>query len=159
MIFVTVGTQKFPFDRLFKELDLLVSEGIIQEEIIAQIGYTNYKPNHYKTFKFLSEAEIERYINSAQVIITHAGTSSIITCMKKKKKTLVVPRLSKYHEHVDDHQLEIAGLFEAKNAVELVRDIKQLKEKLKIIKEKDYDYLTFNNEELLNSISEYISTI
>lgn len=152
MIFVTVGTQKFPFDRLFIELDRLLSEGAIKEEIIAQIGYTNYKPKHFKTFQFLTEIEIENYMNAASKIITHAGTSSIITCMKKQKKTIVIPRLSKFNEHVDDHQMEIATLFYSKNAVELVSEIHELKDKLEFIDDKQFDFLTFDNTELLNSI-------
>lgn len=42
MIFITLGSQKFQFNRLLKALDDLVEEGAIQEEVFAQIGYSDY---------------------------------------------------------------------------------------------------------------------
>ena len=48
MIFVTLGSQKFQFNRLLIEIDKLVDEGKITEEVFAQIGYSDYKPKNYK---------------------------------------------------------------------------------------------------------------
>lgn len=45
MIFVSVGTQKFPLDRLFKEIDSLIEQGLINEPVFAQIGTSNYIPS------------------------------------------------------------------------------------------------------------------
>lgn len=47
MIFVTLGSQKFQFDRLLKKLDELVEDGVIREEITAQIGASTYLPKHF----------------------------------------------------------------------------------------------------------------
>jgi UDP-N-acetylglucosamine transferase subunit ALG13 len=156
LIFVTVGTQKFPFDRLFIELDRLIGEGLLKEEVVAQIGYSKYQPKNFSTFQFLTEDEVEKFMNSSRIVITHAGTSSIITCMKKKKKTVVIPRLSKFNEHIDDHQIEIATLFKEKNAVELVENIEDLHKKILECESKEYDFLTFDNHLLLGSIRDYI---
>ena len=38
MIFVAVGTQKFPFNRLLKGIDDLMDQGQLEEEVFAQIG-------------------------------------------------------------------------------------------------------------------------
>ena len=38
MIFVTVGSRKYPFDRLFKKLDELYEDGTIGEQMFAQTG-------------------------------------------------------------------------------------------------------------------------
>ena len=43
MIFVTLGSQKFQFNRLLKAVDELDTD----DEIFAQIGYSNYKPQNY----------------------------------------------------------------------------------------------------------------
>lgn len=42
MIFVTIGTQKFPFDRLLKKIDELIESGFIKEKVIAQVGNSAY---------------------------------------------------------------------------------------------------------------------
>ena len=40
MIFVTVGSQKFPFERLLKQVDRMVESRIITEEVVAQAGHS-----------------------------------------------------------------------------------------------------------------------
>ena len=44
MIFVTVGTHEQPFNRLIKKIDELKKNGIIQEEVIIQTGFSTYEP-------------------------------------------------------------------------------------------------------------------
>ena len=159
MIFVTVGTQKFQFNRLFKEIDRLISSKDIEEEVVAQIGYTTYKTTNIKSFELLSEEILEEYIERASLVITHSGTSSIMKCLKRDKKVLVVPRMAQFKEHVDDHQLELAKVYEEKNIVEVVYDINDLKEKMKICKSKQYDELILDNSVLLGSIKNYINSL
>lgn len=45
MVFVTVGSQKFPFDRLIKKVDQMIREGVVQEEVFMQTGTSGYPPN------------------------------------------------------------------------------------------------------------------
>lgn len=156
MIFVTVGTQKFPFDRLFIELDNLVDSGKINEEIIAQIGFSKYKPKNYQSFEMVDSATMNEFIDKASILITHGGTSSIIQGLKKEKKVLVVPRRKKYGEHVDDHQVEIAQMFYELGLIEMVIDIEELHEKLLIMNNKEYKKYESDKSSLLNSISEYL---
>ena len=47
MIFITLGSQKFQFDRLLKEVDRLIADGVIQEKVFAQIGASEYLPQNY----------------------------------------------------------------------------------------------------------------
>ena len=47
-IFVTVGSRNYPFDRLFRKLDELCEDGIIQGEMFAQTGTSTYSPQHYE---------------------------------------------------------------------------------------------------------------
>ena len=53
MIFITLGSQKFQFNRLLKAVDELVAAGKIKDEVFAQIGYSDYKPTNYKYEQFL----------------------------------------------------------------------------------------------------------
>lgn len=111
MIFVTLGSQKFQFNRLLQKIDELVKEEAIKEEIFAQIGYSDYKPENYQYKDFLNRNEFSEIQSKADVVITHGGTGAIIGAVKKGKKVLAVPRLAKYGEHVDDHQIEIVDVF------------------------------------------------
>ena len=53
MIFITLGSQKFQFNRLLKAVDELVAAGKIKDEVFAQIGYSDYKPTYYTSANFL----------------------------------------------------------------------------------------------------------
>ncbi|MBB1071734.1 beta(1,3)galactosyltransferase EpsH [Limosilactobacillus reuteri] len=126
MIFVALGTQKFNFNRLLKKIDLLISRGEISEQVIAQIGYSTYKPKNYKFYTFIDSQSLKEYIEKSKVIITHAGVGTILKAKKQNKKVIVVPRLKKYKEHVDDHQLEIMLSFSKKKLIIPCYDLDKL---------------------------------
>lgn len=100
MIFVTLGSQKFQFNRLLQKIDELVKEEAIKEEIFAQIGYSDYKPENYQYKDFLNRNEFSEIQSKADVVITHGGTGAIIGAVKKEKKILAVPRLANVMNHV-----------------------------------------------------------
>ena len=112
MIFVTLGSQKFQFNRLLIEIDRLVEEGKITEEVFAQTGYSDYEPKNYEYKNFLDRDEFSDIMGKCDKVITHGGTGAIIGAVKKEKKVIAVSRLSKFGEHVDDHQLQIIEQFE-----------------------------------------------
>lgn len=118
MIFVTLGSQKFQFNRLLQKIDELVKEEAIKEEIFAQIGYSDYKPENYQYKDFLNRNEFSEIQSKADVVITHGGTGAIIGAVKKGKKVLAVPRLAKYGEHVDDHQIQLLQQFDGMEIIE-----------------------------------------
>ena len=126
MIFVCLGTQIFQFDRLTKKLDELVEQGIIKDEIFAQIGEAKYLPQNYKFKKFVDKEEFERYQNKADLIIAHGGTGALVGASKKGKNIIAVPRLAKYGEHVDDHQLQVVKVLEDEGYIRAVYDIEEL---------------------------------
>lgn len=117
MIFATLGTQRFQLNRLLMEIDELIEAKKITQEVIAQIGASDYEPRNYRFFRYIDKNQFDEYINRASLIITHSGVGSIIAALKAKKPVVVYPRLQKYHEHVDDHQLDIAKAFERMNYI------------------------------------------
>ena len=126
MIFITLGSQKFQFDRLLKAVDDLVERGVITEDVFAQSGYSTYVPRHYPTKAFLNREEFTQMQDRADIVITHGGTGAIIGAVKKGKKVIAVPRLAKYGEHVDDHQLQITLQFGNMNFISECLDCQNL---------------------------------
>jgi UDP-N-acetylglucosamine transferase subunit ALG13 len=117
MIFVAVGTQKFPFNRLIEAIDRLIDEGKIKEEVFAQIGNSTYKPKNFPCKEFLGKDEFQKYMDDCSLIVTHSGVATIIEGLRKEKPIIVMPRLAKYGEHVDDHQVQIADSFKDLNFI------------------------------------------
>ncbi len=159
MIFVTVGSQKFQFNRLLKEIDELIENKVINEEVFAQIGVSDYKPQNYKYKEFVTQDEFNKYLDEARLIITHAGTGIIVNAIKKGKKVIGIPRLSKFGEHVDDHQIQLLNEFANMNLIETCIDEKELKEKIQQIDNKEFKKYDSNNENFIKDIKEYIRKI
>lgn len=151
MIFITLGSQKFQFNRLLKAVDELN----LKEEIFAQIGYSDYIPKNFKYKRFIDRNEFSSYINKSDVIITHGGTGAIMGALKKGKKVIAVPRLSEYGEHVDDHQLQIIEEFKELNLLYSCEDM-DIEKALNIVKIKDFKKYKSNTETIINSIENFI---
>lgn len=105
MVFVTVGTQKQSFRRLFLLLEN--SEELKNDTIIAQAGNTNFNSSKMNIYSFMEIDTLKKYISDSEFIVCHGGVGSIFDALLVGKKVLAVPRLSKYSEHINDHQLEI----------------------------------------------------
>lgn len=128
MIFVTVGTHEQPFDRLIQHMDEWSGEGSISTSVVLQTGYTAYKPRYCKWSQFFSYEQMDSYMQSADVVITHGGPSSFLPVIRYGKTPVVVPRQKQFGEHVNNHQLEFAKLIEERfHNIIVVENIEDLK--------------------------------
>ncbi|WP_252216023.1 PssE/Cps14G family polysaccharide biosynthesis glycosyltransferase [Clostridium sp. VAP41] len=157
MIFITVGSQKFQFNRLLKEVDRLVKEKKITEEVFAQTGYSNYKPKNYKYKKFLDRDEFSNIMSRCHIVITHGGTGAIIGAVKQEKKVIAVPRLKEFGEHVDDHQLQIISEFGKMNFIKSVNKIEELDDVINTIGNCELNKYVSNTKVIIKSIEEFIN--
>ena len=112
MIFVTVGTHEQPFNRLVKKVDALVANGSIQEEVVMQTGFSTFKPEHCKWQKMMSFDEMQQNLKNARIVITHGGPSSFIEALQFGKVPIVVPRQERFHEHVNNHQVDFVKIID-----------------------------------------------
>ena len=100
--------------------------GRIQEKVVMQIGSTTYLPRNARWFRFADYEEMKCLNKAARVVVTHAGAGSIITALQAGTTVVVVPRLSRYGEHIDDHQLELAGTLSTEGRVTAVSEVEEL---------------------------------
>lgn len=157
MILVTVGSQKFQFNRLLKKIDELIESKIIADNVFAQIGVSDYVPKHFEYVDYLTQEEFNKKIDECDMLITHAGTGVIINGVKREKKVIGVPRLKIFGEHVDDHQIQLIQEFSDLNFIEPCFDIDDLEKAIKNTKKKKYDKYISNTDKIIESIEEYIN--
>ena len=157
MIFVTLGSQKFQFNRLLAAVEKLIVKNVINDEVFAQTGCSDYRPENYKYKQFLDRNEFEEWENKCDIMITHGGTGAIIGAVKKGKKVIAVPRLAKYGEHVDDHQLQLLKQFEDMDIIESCYDLNKLEEAVEVARKKEYKQYVSNTKKIIDSIESYIS--
>ena len=125
MIFVTVGTQ-LPFDRMVRAVDEWAGRAGNGERVFAQIGPSQYKPEHIKYAAFIDADEFQRRTREARAVIAHAGMGSIITALVMGKPILVMPRRAAMGEQRNDHQLATAQHFLAQGRIGVAADEDEL---------------------------------
>ncbi len=104
-VFVTVGTALDPFDRMLRWVDeALPRQGVTG---VCQYGSSTVVPRGLEARERLSRAEFERELRESDVVICHAGIGSIRAAMDAGHRPIVMARLARAGEHVNDHQLEI----------------------------------------------------
>ena len=147
MIFVTVGTHEQQFNRLIKKVDELKRDGIINEPVFIQTGFSTYEPKYCEWKKLIPYPEMLNKVKEARIIITHGGPASFIMPLQEHKIPIVVPRQLKFEEHINDHQVEFAKMVEKRfNYIIDVYDIKDLSDVIK-----NYNAFISNKELVVSS--------
>lgn len=160
MILVLLGTQNNNFHRLLKEIEKNISIGNIKDEVIVQAGFTHFKSNKMRVFNMIPKEELEILVKKADLVITHAGVGSIEMSLEQGKKVIAVPRLKKYREHVNNHQIDIEKEFNKRGWIIGINDVSDLKEAL--LKVKNFTpkrYEKQKNDQLVNIIKTFIDKI
>ncbi|HEY9823996.1 MAG TPA: glycosyltransferase [Stenomitos sp.] len=108
MILVTLGTISYPFDRVIEWVDVLMREELIRSPIFVQYGVSNVDQLQGNTKlilqPFVDASQFLELIEQADLVISHAGQGTTRLLASRGARFLLIPRLKKYGEHVDDHQ-------------------------------------------------------
>jgi UDP-N-acetylglucosamine--N-acetylmuramyl-(pentapeptide) pyrophosphoryl-undecaprenol N-acetylglucosamine transferase len=105
-VVVTVGTtESYGFARLISALVPLL-DGC---EVLWQTGQTDVSHLPIEGRVAVPHAELDEAIAQADVVISHSGTGAALSALEHGKLPVLVPRLARHDEHIDDHQLQIAA--------------------------------------------------
>ena len=156
MIFVTIGTPSQGFPRLIKKMDEIA--GKIDEKVIMQIGHEKYKPKNAEYFDFVENFDKIRELNQkARVVVCHGGIGAIITVLEQETPVIAVPRLKKYSEENDDHQLETVKALVKEGMIKAAYEVDELEEALKNINAKSINIP--KNNKLVSFLKSYINKL
>jgi UDP-N-acetylglucosamine transferase subunit ALG13 len=122
MIFVTVGTYDAPFDRLLEALASLPPG----EELVVQHGSSAVRPAGAQCFDFGPFDDVVAHVRAARVVIAHAGVGSVMIALANGRRPVVMPRLGRFGETSDDHQLAFARRLAEAGLVRLVEHAREL---------------------------------
>jgi UDP-N-acetylglucosamine transferase subunit ALG13 len=123
MIFVTVGSTQFPFERLVRALD-----GLPGDQLHVQHGPVPAPLGAAWSKAYMQFPEVLKSMRRADVVVCHAGAGSVLCALREGHTPVVVPRLKRYEETVDDHQVEFANALAAEGRVSAVDDLSRLRE-------------------------------
>lgn len=103
-VLVVVGTDFHPFDRLITWTnEWLGSRQEMAGRCFVQSGTASVSPACDGS-QFLEVGELCSLFDAADVIISHGGPATIFEAWARGRRPIVVPRLARHREHVDDHQ-------------------------------------------------------
>ena len=158
MILVLLGTQNNSFHRLLEEIEKNIDAGNIKDKVVVQAGYTKYNSNKMEIFDMIPQAELDKLIKEAELVITHGGVGSIMAAVKQGKKVIAVPRLKKFDEHVNDHQLEIINTFKKQGIIIGIDNVEELAQALSESKSFEREHLETSPQEnkIVHIIDDFI---
>lgn len=123
MIFITVSTGHF--DPLIEAADKLSSKF----DFFAQIGMGSYEPK-FKHVRTVPPDVLQKYMQEAELVISHAGTGMLSMLYRLKKKTIVIPKQARYGE-ANNGQVELAQKWDELGSAMLCMDVKDLETSIK----------------------------
>ena len=159
MIFVTLGTNDEEFTRLLKAIDKEIEKGTIKEKVIVQAGCTKYQSENMEIMDLIPREEFDKYISECDLLITHGGVGSILAGINHNKKVIAVPRLAKYKEHGNDHQLQIVNNFSERKYILAVKDLNKLGKTIKKARKFKPQKFVSNTHNIINMIEDYIDNL
>jgi len=156
MIFVTVGTQDKAFTRLIKAVEDAVKLGEITDEVVVQAGATKYKSDVINVLNYVAFDEFNNLLKKADIIITHGGVGSILNAVKLGKKVIAVPRLKKYDEHINNHQLQVIEKMTKDGYILSTQDENKIADKVKEIENFEPKVYTSNTENFVTNFKKLL---
>ena len=102
-----LAVDRSAFDRIIQEADL-VACALPKEEVFIQIADNVRAPHTARWERWLTYEEFSQRLDDARVVVTHAGAGTLLSCVKRGKVAISIPRRSERGEHVDNHQVEFA---------------------------------------------------
>ena len=106
-VVVTLGTYRgYGFQRIVRRLiEILPPE----TDVLWQTGDTDTSGLGIAGHDTIPERDLTDAMREADVVISHAGIGTALAAFEVGKSPLLVPRRASWHEHVDDHQIQIAS--------------------------------------------------
>ncbi len=153
MILVTTGTNGPAFDRLLAQLDRVDGE-----PLVVQHGPSKLRPPGATCFEYVTFPRLVELVREARVVVTHAGVGTILVALMNGKRPLVVPRLQRFGEAVDDHQLELSRRLAEQGLVTLVEDPDDLP--AKVAEDRgDVDFRSSTDHGLVADLRGYLDSV
>jgi UDP-N-acetylglucosamine transferase subunit ALG13 len=114
------------FNRLLRDIDLLIARGKLSPRVFAQIGASSYVPRNCPSARFLPHQELVQAIRQCDLVITHDGTAAIGESVRAGKPTVVVSRRFDEGELLYRSRAELAHHLAHLGWIRLIDDISEL---------------------------------
>lgn len=119
-VFVSLGTDHHPFARLVEWVDRWAGDHP-EVDCFIQHG-TAPAPTNAAGSAVLRAEELRGHLGMADVVVGHAGPGTIMDALAHGRTPIVVARLARFGEVVDDHQVAFARVMATQGKAIVVDD-------------------------------------
>ncbi len=111
LILVTMGTNEYPFTRLYNFIksDPLFFDDRCEWFVQSGSCKTDVAPACGVIETLIPRSDMEDLVRRSALVISHCGIGSLNLMLKHRKRVIFVPRVAAHQEFSDDHQLQIAA--------------------------------------------------
>lgn len=104
LVVVSVGTDHHRFDRLMAWVESWTAAAPGDVDVVVQHGASR-APAGTRSYELLPKDELVALMARADVLLLQGGPGGIMDARRLGRLPIVVPRLGRLHEVVDDHQV------------------------------------------------------
>jgi UDP-N-acetylglucosamine transferase subunit ALG13 len=123
LVFVSVGTDHHPFDRLVGWVDAWLPDDV---RCVVQYG-TSAPPRRAEGVAYLAHGELAALLEEAVAVVCHGGPTTITESRRHGRRPIVVPRSPRLGEHVDEHQERFCARMAVKGLISAAEDEQELR--------------------------------
>lgn len=159
LLFATVGAI-LPFDRLCQHVVSLKNRGLIPEEVILQTGRTEQSYPSIPGLTVVQELpfdEVQDILRRASIVVSHAGTGSLVTALSNGCRAVAIPRRVECNDSYDNHQVEIAENFTERGLIQMAEDEATLSAALDWARTSSARQVEMDHSELMAFLEEWLS--
>jgi UDP-N-acetylglucosamine transferase subunit ALG13 len=98
----------------------------VSESVVMQVGTSKLKSSNPESRPFYTDHEYDSLFEEARVVVSHAGIGTLLRASETNKPFVCVPRLKRYGEHWDDHQLEVCEELGRRGSIRYFSDVARL---------------------------------
>jgi UDP-N-acetylglucosamine transferase subunit ALG13 len=125
-VVVIVGTDHHPFDRLIRWINRWLDEHPDHAgAFFVQSGPAAVNPVSAGDH-FLDGDQLDLLLDGAELVICHGGPGTISDAWSRGLKPVVVPRLRRFGEVVDDHQVDFCAKLADLGRIQLAQSADEL---------------------------------
>jgi UDP-N-acetylglucosamine transferase subunit ALG13 len=126
LVFVTVGTDHHPFDRLCAWADAWVADARHPEVSWFVQSGTSKAPQAAPWRDYVGYDEMCTLMLRAVAVVCHGGPATIMDARRLGRVPIVVPRSADLGEHVDNHQQRFARRMAELGQIHLARSREEM---------------------------------
>lgn len=156
-VVVTLGTDHHPFQRLVDWVDRWAGDHP-EVSCLIQRG-TARPPANCESVPLLGFDELRAAMAEAVVVVGHAGPGTIMDARAVGRRPIVVARLARHGEVVDDHQVTFARWMHERDQAALATDEPELHKLLDDALAHPDRYAVLDSEDLADPVVERIGDL